>query len=115
MIEDELAGPCSSYIVAMPGDRIALALGLTNRLLFDDKSWGAVAWIRGTAIDYPGIERITVADAFRLLGLQPPDTSTITTPSGDLTFGDWFTMLAGLVVAGAVWRRAGQKIPHCRP
>jgi hypothetical protein len=34
------------------------------------------AWVRGTPPEGEGVERITVNDTFRLLGLTPPQTST---------------------------------------
>jgi hypothetical protein len=94
LVEDLPAGPCSSRILARPGDRIALALGLTDKLLFGDKSWGAVAWIRGTPLEYEGIERTTVADAFRVLGLQPPDTSMSRPPNQGVPFGALMALIA---------------------
>jgi len=97
-VRDMPSGPCAGNILARAGDRIALAIGLTDKLLFGETSWAAVAWIRGTPLEYEGIERTTVSDAFRVLGLVPPETSTNPSPPGQALSG-WMAFLSGLVAA----------------
>jgi hypothetical protein len=104
LVEDELSGPCSGPILARRGDRIAIALGLTDKLLFKESSWSAVAWIRGTPVEYEGIERVTVSSAFRVLGLEPPDTATLPTAPGRFRLSDGIALLAGLIGAAAAIR-----------
>lgn len=66
--------PCASEVLVRKGDRVAL--------LFDGTDFtpavtvNVAAWIRGTPQDFPGVETTTVAEVYRLLGLDPPDTST---------------------------------------
>jgi hypothetical protein len=95
--------PCSDHnLIVRKGDRIALALGASGfrpRIDFD-----TAAWIRGTP--YPFSERITVAEAFALLGLRPPDSSTeVVTPKAATPWTGFAAILAGLVVGAAVYRR----------
>ncbi len=97
--------PCPDHIImARQGDRIALALGATvgsNPTTFD-----TVAWIRGTPPDFAGIERITVAEAFSLVGKTPPDTATAAPPPGStLPIGGMAVLLAGLMGGVIAWRR----------
>jgi len=114
VVDDEPTGPCSGYVLARRGDRLALAVGLTNRLHFDF-SWSAVAWIRGLPLDYEGIERTTVAGAFRALGLQAPDTATVATSDSMLPMIHALIALIALVAASTaaatVWGRpAGRSL-----
>jgi len=97
--------PCADHIlIARKGDRIAIALGasaFTPRIDFD-----TAAWIRGTP--YPFSERITVAGAFSLFGLHPPDTSTVPFPAdGGQAWSGFAVLMAGLVVGALVYRRIG--------
>lgn len=73
-IRDLPATPCTPPISARLGDRIAIALG---DLAFEPPMRvNAVAFVRGTPPDYPGIERITMAELLALVGPPPPATST---------------------------------------
>jgi hypothetical protein len=101
-LEDLASGPCSGLVTVRPGDRLAVALGLSDRLLFGERTWAAVAWVQGGPHDYEGIERITLGEAFRLLGLQPPETSTDPTSAGGAGFSAWIALLAGLLTAASL-------------
>jgi len=68
-VRDLLSQPCAGYIVARPGDRIAIA--------FDGHDFvpltvvNAVAWI-GPAPEFLGIESTDVPAIYALLGRVPP-------------------------------------------
>jgi hypothetical protein len=65
---------CADHIIlARKGDRIALAERASNPLL--DFKFDTVAWIKGTPWR-DDVERISVAEAFSLIGLPLPETST---------------------------------------
>jgi hypothetical protein len=98
-LSERPSGPCSGDILARPGDRLAMALGLTDKLLFGEKTWAAVAWIRGIPLEYEGIERTTVASAFRLLGLEAPETTTVSTAPGPVSPFGWMVLMTVLVAA----------------
>ena len=69
-IRDVETQPCSGYIVARPGDRIAIA--------FDGHDFAqaqvvnAVAWLQGEPPPFEGIEVTTIAAIYALLGRVPP-------------------------------------------
>jgi hypothetical protein len=72
-IRDLPTQPCAPSLIAAEGDRLALAFDATD--FTPPIKVNTVAWIRGMAPDWIGIETITVPEAFALVGLDPPDTS----------------------------------------
>lgn len=101
-VADLRSGPCSGPLAVRVGDRIAIALGLQDRLIFGDATWAAVAWIEGEPPEHlVEVERLSVPEILRILGLDPPDTSVApatspTTPGPTLVC--LTTALAALVV-----------------
>jgi hypothetical protein len=97
--------PCADHIIiAREGDRIAVALDATG--FTPPISFTTVAWISGTPPDFAGIERITVSEAFALVGLDPPDTSTAREGSNDpFPWSALAAAIAGISAALAAWRR----------
>jgi len=86
---------CSPFVFVRTGDRIALAFGATDTLVGSPpRTINAVAWIRGTPPDGYGAETITIGEVYRLLGLDPPDTSTA--PPGSPRDGFLLGVLAGI-------------------
>jgi hypothetical protein len=69
-------------------------------LLFGDETWAAVAWIRGAPPRLPGLERLTVSEVFRTVGLEPPKTSTA--GPRDRGVSVWVGLLAGLAAFALV-------------
>jgi hypothetical protein len=103
-IRDVPTQPCAPGLEAAIGDRIAIAFDATD--FTPPIQVNAVAWIRGTPPDYPGIETTSVAEIYLRIGQSPPDTATIEPPS--LTTS--FPVAVGLLAAFAVgfilgWRR----------
>lgn len=79
LVDHHFATACLSYLAARLGDRLALAIDARREPLLPSSGpifYAAAAWIRGTPPEADGVERITVSEAFRLLGLEPPQTST---------------------------------------
>lgn len=72
-IRDLPTQPCAPGLIAAEGDRLALAFDAID--FTPPIKVNTVAWIRGMAPDWIGIEMITVPEAFALVGLNPPDTS----------------------------------------
>lgn len=99
---DVRSGPCSAPLAVRVGDRIAIASGLQDRLFFGDETWAAVAWIEGEPPAWLAeVERLSVAEVFRVLGLDPPDTSVVpvtSPPAAGLTLACLLTALVTLVV-----------------
>ncbi len=52
-----------------------------------------------------GVERITVAEVFRLLRLTPPDTATLPEPPAQELPVGLIVALAGLLAGSLAWRR----------
>ena len=102
-LEDLAAGPCSGPVTVRVGERIAIAFGLSDRLLFGDATWAAVAWIRGTPPRLPDIEQLTVSEVFRTLGVEPPETSTVTPARQTVPIG--LLLVVGLGVLAIVVTR----------
>jgi hypothetical protein len=104
-IDDLPTQPCAAGVQARKGDRIAIAFDATA---FEPPiQVNTVAWIRGTAPDYVGVERITTAEVYRLLGLTPPETATLTDrPSGDIPIGLFVALVAGALGAVLSMRRS---------
>ncbi len=97
---------CAGYILARPGDRIAIA--------FDGHEFGqvvnAVAWLEGEPPDLVGIESTTVAAVYALAGRPPPVVTSLTAAPGPTTGWSIEIVLAILAVFAAVggflvWRR----------
>jgi len=78
-INDLSTQPCAADVIARVGDRIALA--------FDGIEYtpptrvNTVAWIRGTPPSFVGVETISLARTFQILGLSVPETSTLPGPA----------------------------------
>ena len=75
-VQDVQSQPCSGYIMARPGDRIAIAfegLDFTPAQVVN-----AVAWLQGEPPPFDGIESTTIGAIYGLLGRVPP---VLTTPS----------------------------------
>jgi hypothetical protein len=84
-------------------DRIALAFDATD--FTPPIQVNTVAWIRGTPPDFVGVETITVAEVFRLLGLTPPDTSTIAErPAREHPIGLLLALAMGALAGSFAWR-----------
>ena len=76
-VDDRASTVCGDYLAVRLDDRIALALHASREPFLPSGPpivYSTAAWIRGTAPE--GAERISVSEAFRLLGLEPPPTST---------------------------------------
>ena len=104
-LRDRAFLPCPDHIiVARKDDRIALALGATGfspKITFD-----TVAWIRGIPPAFAGIERITVAQAFALVGLAPPETAMASQPIEPVVpLESAAVLLVGLAGWAIAWRR----------
>ncbi len=94
--------PCAEMVIVREGDRIAL--------LFDGTAFtppvqvNVAAWIRGTPQDFPGVETTSVREVYRLLGLDPPDTSTAP-PGSPQDAGFPLVFLAAMLGLLVGWRR----------
>lgn len=69
-IDDVPTQPCAGVIVARPGDEIAIAFG--GRDFQPPQVVNAVAWLNGAAPQLIGIETITFAEVYALVGLDAP-------------------------------------------
>jgi len=104
-VSDLPTQPCAGVVQARKGDRIALAFDATD--FSPPIEVNTVAWIRGTPWDYFGVETITVAEAFRLLDLTPPDTATLPEqPTQELPVGLFVALATGALAGGLAWRRS---------
>ncbi len=107
-ITDLPTQPCASMVLVHEGDRIALLFGGTD--FTPPVTVNVAAWIQGTPQDYPGVETITVAEIYRLLGLDPPDTSTAPADPADRSDAGFLLRIAALA-AGllAGWQRFARR------
>lgn len=78
-IRDLATQPCAPLVIAADDDRLALAFDAID--FTPPIHVNTVAWIRGAPPDWIGVERITLEEAFALIGLDPPDTSTEQEPA----------------------------------
>lgn len=103
-IRDLPTQPCAGVMQAREGDRIALAFDATD--FTPPIPVNTVAWIRGAPWAFIGVETITVAEVFGLLGLTPPDTATSPEePTQEVPLG-LLVVLGAVALAGDVtWRR----------
>ncbi|MFP5342893.1 MAG: hypothetical protein ACLGIJ_08220 [Candidatus Limnocylindria bacterium] len=69
--EDVQSQPCAGYVVGRVGDVIALAIG--GRDFEPPQVVNAVAWIQGVPPQRIGIETVTIADVYMLVGRPMPD------------------------------------------
>ena len=69
-VRDVLSQPCSGYIVARPGDRIAIAF--EGHDFAPAQVVNAVAWLQGEPPPFDGIEFTTIATIYARLGRVPP-------------------------------------------
>ena len=103
-ITDLPTQPCGPAVVVHKGDRIALLFDGTD--FTPPVTVNAVAWIRGTPVFDFDDQTITVAEVYRLLGLDPPDTSTAPSVLTDRTGGGFLPLIAALAAGLLVgWRR----------
>jgi hypothetical protein len=108
-VADLQSQPCAGYIVARPGDRIAIAF--EGHDFAPAQVVNAVAWLQGDPPRVDGIESTTIGAIYALLGRVPPVlASPSPTEPGTGPFIDWPIALAVLVagVSGLgvfVWRR----------
>lgn len=103
-IRDLPTQPCAGWVSARTGDRIALAF---DAIAFDPGiQVNTVAWIRGTPWSFTGVETTTVPDAYKLLGLDPPDTSVVSRePPREVPVGLLLVAAAGSLGAVVSQRR----------
>lgn len=80
-IHDLPTQPCATVVAARIGDRIAIALGAVD--FTPPVQVNSVAWIRGTPLNFPGVEVTSTFEIFSLLGLSPPDTAGASNPDSD--------------------------------
>ena len=111
-VRDVQSQPCAGYIVARPGDRIAIAFeghDFTPPMVVN-----AVAWIEDAgAPPFDGIESTNVGAIYALLGRVPPTLAPAAAPdppaaesSMDGRFGLALALLAAIAFLGfAAWRR----------
>jgi hypothetical protein len=87
---------CADHLIwARPGDRLALATGITA--FNPPMTFSTAAWIKGMP-PLADFERMTTREVFEVLGLAPPDTSTgSSTPPEDSL--PW-PALGGALLAG---------------
>ena len=69
-VRDLQSQPCAGYIVARPGDRIAIAF--EGRDFVPAQIVNAVAWLQGDPPPFAGIESTTIAAIYARLGRVPP-------------------------------------------
>jgi hypothetical protein len=111
-IDDLPTQPCAGVVQVRRGDRIALALdatAFTPRMRVN-----TVAWIRGTRPHTVGIERITTAEVFRLLGMNIPDTATLPDQPGNDAVRLLIAAISGALAGALAWRRASTAKRPCR-
>ena len=114
-VRDLISQPCAGYIMARPGDRIAIAFeghDFTPRIVVN-----AVAWVEGAPPPFDGIESTNVGAIYALLGRVPPVLATPATPeppagnpSSDGRIWLAVALLAAVVFLGTVaWRRRARR------
>ena len=69
-VEDLQSQPCAGYIMARPGDRIAIAFEGVD--FTPAQVVNAVAWLQGDPPRFGGIESTTIGAIYALLGRAPP-------------------------------------------
>lgn len=69
-VRDVKTQPCAGYIMARPGDRIAIAF--EGRDFVPAQVVNAVAWLQGDPPPFAGIESTTIAAIYVRLGRVPP-------------------------------------------
>jgi hypothetical protein len=69
--EDLQSQPCAGYVVGRVGDAIALAID--GRDFEPPQVVNAVAWVQGEPPQRSGIETVTIADVYALVGRPMPD------------------------------------------
>jgi hypothetical protein len=114
-VTDLQSQQCAGYILARPGDRIAIA--------FDGHEFGqvvnAVAWLEGRPPDLIGVESTTIDAVYALVGRAPPVARPTTPASPQGATTGWpnaigLCVLAALVAAigFVLWRRAHSSLPR---
>jgi hypothetical protein len=101
-VEDLQSQPCAGYVVGRVGDAIALAID--GRDFEPPQVVNAVAWVQGAPPQLIGIESVTVADVYALVGRPMPDPLPIA--SAGPTSSPALPLLIGagsiaLILAGA--------------
>jgi hypothetical protein len=103
-VNDVISQPCSGYLSASMGDRIALALDATA--FSPAVEANGAAWIVGRPAD--GFESTTIEGVYRLAGVRMPEMSGAAAETtfpwpGAVIWG--FAVAAVVVVVGIVGRR----------
>ena len=95
-VRDVLSQPCSGYIVARPGDRIAIAF--EGHDFAPAMVVNAVAWLQGEPPPFDGIEVTTIGAIYARLGRVPP----VPAPAAGGPSIDWPIVLLVLAAASAL-------------
>ena len=96
-VRDVLTQPCSGYIMARPGDRIAIAF--EGHDFMPAQVVNAVAWLQGDAPPVEGIETTTIGAIYARLGRVPPSPAQAAAGSSI----DWpIVVVLGLGAASAL-------------
>jgi hypothetical protein len=112
-IRDLATQPCAPGVQARVGDRIAIAFDATA--FTPPIQVNTVAWVRGATPAYWEVERITVAETFRLLGRTAPDTATVAPArSPEPTRAPLALLASALVGLVLGWRRMGWRTSRAR-
>jgi hypothetical protein len=104
-VRDVQTQPCAGYIMARPGDRIAIAF--EGRDFVPAQVVNAVAWLQGDPPPFAGIEATTIAVIYARLGRVPPVlvAPDAAAPAGGLVI-EWpivvFAVLAAVTALGIV-------------
>ncbi len=99
-VRDVLSQPCSGYIVARPGDRIAIAF--EGHDFAPAQVVNAVAWLQGEPPPFDGIEFTTIATIYARLGRVPPTLVSPDPAAAAAPSIDWPIVLLVLAAASAL-------------
>jgi hypothetical protein len=79
-VRDVISQPCAGYLLARPGDQVAIAFGGTD--FQPPVAVNAIAWLGGVPPPRDGIETVTLQEVYDLVGKpfpkesEPPSAST---------------------------------------
>ena len=97
-VRDVLSQPCSGYIVARPGDRIAIAF--EGHDFAPAQVVNAVAWLQGEPPPFAGIEFTTIATIYARLGRVPPAPVSLDPAAAGPSL-DWSIIFMLVLAAGS--------------
>ena len=108
-IDDLPTQPCAGHVIARAGDRLAIAFDAID--FEPPMRVNTAAWLRGVP---PGsefdllsaFESTTRAEVYRLLGIEPPDTSVAPVTDNAPGGSPWWPLVAA-TVAGGIGGMAG--------